>query len=207
MKIDIVFDGPPGPESGRFVEVEDEQGHNINAGEWIVSLATKRGTMPPHPQDPEPTQRGAAPHRCPSRQVRRKDARAPCATLVEVTRFERAIPCAQGRCSTRLSHTSKSIVPPVGLEPTSLRVRTACSALELQGRKQLSATPWNRTRTSRASTERADHLRKSGISPAKPCNYTGGGLFNLNPLLVEDLDGAPHRLFAFAKIATIGGRT
>jgi len=25
--------------------------------------------------------------------------------------------------------------------------------------------------------------------------------------LVEDLDGAPHRLFAFAKIATIGGRT
>jgi hypothetical protein len=34
-KIDVVFDGPPGPESGRFVEVEDMQGHSINAGEWI----------------------------------------------------------------------------------------------------------------------------------------------------------------------------
>jgi len=33
--IDIVFDGPPAPESGRFIEVEDEQGRSINAGEWI----------------------------------------------------------------------------------------------------------------------------------------------------------------------------
>ncbi len=33
--IDIVFDGPPGPESGRFVEVEDESGASINFGEWI----------------------------------------------------------------------------------------------------------------------------------------------------------------------------
>jgi hypothetical protein len=33
--IDIVFDGPPSHESGRFVEVEDEHGHSINAGEWI----------------------------------------------------------------------------------------------------------------------------------------------------------------------------
>ena len=31
---------------------------------------------------------------------------------------------------------------------------------------RVSATPWNRTRTSRASAERADHLRKSGISKA-----------------------------------------
>lgn len=30
----VVFDGPPGHESGRFVEVEDEQGHGINIGEW-----------------------------------------------------------------------------------------------------------------------------------------------------------------------------
>jgi len=36
--IDIVFDGPPGPESGRFVEVEDGNGHSINAGEWLESL-------------------------------------------------------------------------------------------------------------------------------------------------------------------------
>jgi hypothetical protein len=30
----IVFDGPPSHESGRFVEVEDEHGHGVNAGEW-----------------------------------------------------------------------------------------------------------------------------------------------------------------------------
>lgn len=35
MKIDIVFDGPPGPIAGRFVEVEDQNGHSINAGEWL----------------------------------------------------------------------------------------------------------------------------------------------------------------------------
>ncbi|WP_244110401.1 MULTISPECIES: Lar family restriction alleviation protein [Burkholderia cepacia complex] len=33
--IDIVFDGPPSRESGRFVEVEDEHGRSFNAGEWI----------------------------------------------------------------------------------------------------------------------------------------------------------------------------
>ena len=33
--IDIVFDGPPSHESGRFVEVEDAQGASICAGEWI----------------------------------------------------------------------------------------------------------------------------------------------------------------------------
>ncbi len=33
--IDIVFDGPPGPESGRFVEVEDLNGRSIIVGEWI----------------------------------------------------------------------------------------------------------------------------------------------------------------------------
>ena len=33
--VDIVFDGPPGPEAGRFVEVEDENGASINYGEWV----------------------------------------------------------------------------------------------------------------------------------------------------------------------------
>ncbi len=33
--IDIVFDGPPGPESGRFVEVEDEAGKSIDFGQWV----------------------------------------------------------------------------------------------------------------------------------------------------------------------------
>jgi hypothetical protein len=36
--IDIIFDGPPGPECGRFVEVEDGNGKSINAGEWLESL-------------------------------------------------------------------------------------------------------------------------------------------------------------------------
>lgn len=33
--IDIVFDGPPSNESGRFVEVENPQGQSISVGEWI----------------------------------------------------------------------------------------------------------------------------------------------------------------------------
>lgn len=33
--IDIVFDGPPGHEAGRFVEVENADGKSINFGEWV----------------------------------------------------------------------------------------------------------------------------------------------------------------------------
>lgn len=33
--IDIVFDGPPSHESGRFVEVEDDAGKSITFGEWV----------------------------------------------------------------------------------------------------------------------------------------------------------------------------
>ena len=33
--IDIVFDGPPSHESGRFVEVETHEGKSISFGEWI----------------------------------------------------------------------------------------------------------------------------------------------------------------------------
>jgi hypothetical protein len=33
--IDIVFDGPPSHESGRFVEVEDEHGASIKVGYWV----------------------------------------------------------------------------------------------------------------------------------------------------------------------------
>ena len=32
--INIVFDGPPGPISGRFVEVEDDKGEGMSIGEW-----------------------------------------------------------------------------------------------------------------------------------------------------------------------------
>jgi len=34
QKIRIVFDGPPGPEAGRFVEVETAEGKSIKFGEW-----------------------------------------------------------------------------------------------------------------------------------------------------------------------------
>ena len=33
--VDIVFDGPPGPESGRFVEAEEANGKSIRFGQWI----------------------------------------------------------------------------------------------------------------------------------------------------------------------------
>src|ERR1035437_9773235 len=33
--INIVFDGPPSAVSGRFVEVELDDGSGVNAGEWI----------------------------------------------------------------------------------------------------------------------------------------------------------------------------
>lgn len=33
--IDIVFDGPPAHESGRFVEIEDAEGHGMRFGEWV----------------------------------------------------------------------------------------------------------------------------------------------------------------------------
>lgn len=32
--VDVVFDGPPSHESGRFIEVEDETGKSIKFGEW-----------------------------------------------------------------------------------------------------------------------------------------------------------------------------
>src|SRR5436190_23303265 len=33
--VDIVFDGPPGPEGNRFIEVENASGRSIAFGEWI----------------------------------------------------------------------------------------------------------------------------------------------------------------------------
>jgi len=33
--VDVVFDGPPGPTCGRFVEVENDAGASIAFGEWI----------------------------------------------------------------------------------------------------------------------------------------------------------------------------
>lgn len=33
--INIIFDGPPSEPSGRFVEVETDEGQSISIGEWI----------------------------------------------------------------------------------------------------------------------------------------------------------------------------
>ena len=33
--INIIFDGPPDHNAGRFVEVETDDGKSIDAGEWI----------------------------------------------------------------------------------------------------------------------------------------------------------------------------
>ena len=33
--INIIFDGPPGPEAGRFVEVENDDREGVSVGEWI----------------------------------------------------------------------------------------------------------------------------------------------------------------------------
>lgn len=33
--LDVVFDGPPGPVSGRFIECENEHGTSVSAGTWI----------------------------------------------------------------------------------------------------------------------------------------------------------------------------
>lgn len=32
--LDVVLDGPPGPDGGRFVEVEDANGRSVDVGEW-----------------------------------------------------------------------------------------------------------------------------------------------------------------------------
>ncbi|TDW95370.1 MULTISPECIES: hypothetical protein [Kribbella] len=33
--INVIFDGPPAPDAGRFVEVEDDRGRSLSIGEWI----------------------------------------------------------------------------------------------------------------------------------------------------------------------------
>ena len=33
--VDIVFDGPPDPEAGRFVEVENADGSGVKLGNWV----------------------------------------------------------------------------------------------------------------------------------------------------------------------------
>lgn len=55
--IDIVFDGPSGPEAPRLIEAEDDTGHSIDLGEWLqrpdgrwVLRLTSLPIDNPHPQ-------------------------------------------------------------------------------------------------------------------------------------------------------------
>lgn len=42
-------------------------------------------------------------------------------------------------------------------------------------------------------------LGPNGLQGKGPCNYAGGGLFQLNPVAVIDPDGVTRRVFAFAE--------
>lgn len=46
--LDIVFDGPPSHESGRFVEVEDENGASVGIGKWVEDGEYWRLRIPDH---------------------------------------------------------------------------------------------------------------------------------------------------------------
>ena len=51
--VDIVFDGPPGPKAGRFVEVESPPGTSISFGEWLLredGYWVLRISTPPQPE-------------------------------------------------------------------------------------------------------------------------------------------------------------
>lgn len=51
--IDIVFDGPPSHQSGRFVEVEDANRRSVKFGQWVERddgywvLRVSRADFPP----------------------------------------------------------------------------------------------------------------------------------------------------------------
>lgn len=52
--INIIFDGPPGPAAGRFIEVETDDYTSIRVGEWIEradGLWALRITSLPEPPD------------------------------------------------------------------------------------------------------------------------------------------------------------
>ncbi len=77
--INIVFDGPPAPEGGRFVEVGTDDGHSISIGQWLersdgycalrignvpipspdaINRPPRRPTMTPNRKPPRPADDG-----------------------------------------------------------------------------------------------------------------------------------------------------
>lgn len=49
MFINIIFDGPPGPEAPRFIEVEDDAGKSISVGVWNERPDSLWGLRIPYP--------------------------------------------------------------------------------------------------------------------------------------------------------------
>ena len=52
--VDIVFDGPPGPESGRFIEAEDANGNSIRFGDGssvLMGAGSYASRRPPRSPD------------------------------------------------------------------------------------------------------------------------------------------------------------
>lgn len=41
--------------------------------------------------------------------------------------------------------------------------------------------------------------QEMGTKDGGPCNYAGGGLFRLNPIIVRDEEGKEHQVFDFAE--------
>jgi len=55
FEVNIVLDSLPGPDGGRFVEIEDADGHSISIGEWALrpggdAVLTVPGRKEPHPR-------------------------------------------------------------------------------------------------------------------------------------------------------------
>jgi hypothetical protein len=48
-------------------------------------------------------------------------------------------------------------------------------------------------------TTKEGTIGPNGLQGKGPCNYAGGGLFQLNPVSVIDPDGVTRRVFAFAE--------
>lgn len=84
--IDVVFDGPPGPVSGRFVEAEDATGKSINAGEWIdrgnglYALRIPQSKLAAKSEDPSPLADPAslAGLRCEEASIHSRETFIPC---------------------------------------------------------------------------------------------------------------------------------
>ena len=68
MAINVIFDGPPSHESSRFVEVENDHGESIRAGEWIKRAdgywALRIDEIPHQARDHVHDARGVDPDTC-----------------------------------------------------------------------------------------------------------------------------------------------